>query len=179
MQFKWSSPAVRNVLFCTAFRLSWDHFGIQQFSHEANQLKRSSFSVRLLVCLHVDILFCHFSKPPRTHKPNAQRKRFIWTLLMFSRPPTVAPLLSINSFKRRSELWHKHLHFTISTRKQTVAWHQISLSFSGFLSPLSLLLFLLNYFYNDKKHLGGWYQETKNRAYYSSVVTSQRFKPVF
>lgn len=83
--------------------------------------------------------------------------------------------------RRCSELWHKHLYFTISTRKQTVAWHQISLSFSGFvfLSPLSLLFFLLNYFYNGEKHLGGWYQETKNRAYYSSVVTSQRFKPVF
>lgn len=82
--------------------------------------------------------------------------------------------------RRRSELRHKHLHFTISTSKQSVAWHQISLSFFWLsVSSLSVLLFLLNYFYNDKKHLGGWYQETKNRAYYSSVVTSQRFKPVF
>lgn len=131
---------MRNMVlsFCTTFLLSWDHFGMQQFSHEADQVKQTSFSVRLLVCLHVDILSCHFSKPQRTQEPNAQRKCFIWTLLMFSRPPTVTPLLSINPFRRPSELRHKHLHFTVSTSRQTVAWHQISLSFSGFLSPLSL-----------------------------------------
>lgn len=93
------------AFFCSGYKL---------FSCEANQHLQTNL-IFTLVSLQVDILFCHFPKPPRTQKQNSQRKCFVWTVIVFSRPPGVSLLGSIEVSTRWqcSKLWQEHLYFTI------------------------------------------------------------------
>lgn len=135
MQYKWSSPEMKEPAHQGKHGIILHNFPFALFclghnclSCEANPWTLTNQFWRLFfsVCLHVDILFCHFPSRRRHRNQTFKGKRFIWTLLMFSRPPTVALLRSMSASTHLDNGASSDINIYIlqlcSTRKQTVAW---------------------------------------------------------
>lgn len=187
MQYKWLSPALKKICspretwYCFAQLSSFFCPGYNCFIlvKQLINLKQTSFDVWLLVCLHVDILFCHFPNRRgdrnQTFKGNALFERCSTSLDHQQSHCCTLSNVSTHSDNTEGSEINIYTLQLCSTKRHTVAW-QISLGCCWFPSSSVFFCFLFPslfpiqlYFYNSEKHLIEQCQETYS---FSLVVRS-------
>lgn len=118
------------VLFCTTFQLffflSWIRLFFFFPVKQVINLKQTSFDVWLLVCLHVDILFCYFPNRRGDRNQTFKGNALFECCFTSSGPPTVTMLHSRNVSTHSDNAASSDINIYVlqlrSTKRHTVAW---------------------------------------------------------